>query len=84
MKHKTYGLKHWLELDRQTSNVVVREIACSNCGQVTNRRESRRELETLERGKFEIERNDYYCSECDNWLCADEIAIVPENEESEE
>lgn len=84
MKHETYNLKQVFESDWWVSNVVVCEIICGNCGQITNRNESRHEQETLERGKFEIERHTYYCSECNNWLRTDEIAIVPETEESEE
>lgn len=84
MKREICNLKQLFEPDWRHSNVAVREITCGNCGQITNRNESRHEQETLERGKFEIELHTYYCSGCDNWLCADEIAIVPEAEESEE
>lgn len=92
MKRRTYGLARLIEPDymplnarlSHLSNIATTKIECSSCGHITNRNDAKTESSHVERGKFEIERNDYYCSECDNWLCADEIAIVPEIEESEE
>lgn len=83
MMNETYNVKRLFDPEYMPSNIATTEIECGSCGHTTSRNAAKTESSLIERGKFQIDRCNYYCPECDNWLRTDEIAIVP-NDENEE